>query len=465
VIFNSLDFFIFLPIVMGLYYALPLPARRVMLIAASLYFYAYWKWQYVFLILLSCSIDWYAALRMSRTENPATRRRLLLISMCMNLGILGVFKYYNFFLDTLDDVGIAPSFLPHSELILPLGISFYTFQAMSYTIDVYRGQLSGERSFWRLLLCVTFFPHLVAGPIVRAADLLPQFEIKHRFDWDNLVHGSRRILGGLIKKCVIADNFAAWTDAVYSAPDRYSGVGLLFATYAYSIRIFCDFSGYSDIAIGTARLFGIEFKENFRTPYLSRSIQEFWRRWHISLSTWLREYLYISLGGSRGSEWKTYRNLLLTMMLGGLWHGASFNFVIWGTLHGLWLAAERFYGERYTKPGEQPQPTVAWRLKNALKVVVVFHGVTLIWVFFVSKDLSTSTTALARMVSFAGGSMFATADWIKSLLGFALACSYFMCVTLSNRGRAWRWWLTGILGILILILFGTSGHEFIYFIF
>jgi D-alanyl-lipoteichoic acid acyltransferase DltB (MBOAT superfamily) len=377
-----------------------------------------------------------------------------------------VFKYYNFFLDTLDHVGIAPAFAPRIDLILPLGISFYTFQAMSYTIDVYRGHLSGERSFWRVLLCVTFFPHLVAGPIVRAADLLPQFEREHRFNWDNFTYGCQRILNGLVKKCVIADNLAATVDAVYAAPDRYSAAGLVLATYAYAIRIYCDFSGYSDIAIGTARLFGIVFTENFRMPYLSRSIQEFWRRWHISLSGWLRDYLYVPLGGNRDGTWRTYRNLMITMMLGGLWHGASFNFVIWGTLHGLWLSAGRLYNERFPRasPALPAHRVVTW-VRSALQIIVVFNGVCLAWVFFISKDLPTAITVLTRIATLAAGGKAAALDWPRMIVIVASSGAYFAFAGLANRGRAWRWWLTGALGILLVVLFGTASHEFIYFVF
>ncbi|MBA3403435.1 MAG: MBOAT family protein [Gemmatimonadaceae bacterium] len=463
-IFNSLEYFVFLPIVVGMYFALPLVPRRLALLAASLYFYMYWKPEYVVIILVSCAIDWYAALRIAATAEPRVRKRWLIASISTNLLILGTFKYYNFFVDSLQQVGIGES-LPASDLILPLGISFYTFQAMSFTIDVYRGKLEAPKSYLRVLLCVTFFPHLVAGPIVRASDLLPQFEVKQRFDWDNLTYGCQRILNGFVKKSVIADNLAPWTDAVFSHPERYSSVGLVLATYAYAARIYCDFSGYSDIAIGSARLMGIRFTENFEAPYLSASIQEFWRRWHISLSTWLREYLYISLGGNRGAPWKTYRNLLLTMMLGGLWHGASFNFVIWGTLHGLWLATERFYNERFGGPPRPPSEGLSARLGRALKIVLVFHGVCLTWIFFVSRDLATSTEVLSRIATFAPGNLVATSDWIKTLLAFALACTYFIGVRFANRGPAWRWWLTGVFGILLVILFGTSSHEFIYFIF
>jgi alginate O-acetyltransferase complex protein AlgI len=457
VIFNSLDYFIFLPIVVGLYFALPLGPRRIALLAASIYFYAYWKPEYVVLILLSCAIDWYAAIRIATAVDVTSKKRWLIASMTMNLAILGTFKYYNFFVDTLQDLGVDG--LPHSDLILPLGISFYTFQAMSYTIDVYRGKFEAHPSYLRILLSVTFFPHLVAGPIVRAADLVPQFEVAQPFRWDNIVYGGQRILNGLIKKSVIADNLAIWTDTVFSAPERFSAVGLVLGTYAYAIRIYCDFSGYSDIAIGSARLMGIKFDENFAMPYLSRSIQEFWRRWHISLSSWLRDYLYVSLGGSREGEWKTYRNLMLTMILGGLWHGASFNFIIWGTIHGVWLAAERLYTR------DRPEPVTSSRIINAIKIVLVFHGVCVAWVFFVSPDLATSTTVLHRIVTLSSGSLFATADWIKTTLAVALGCSYFACVGLANRGAAWRWWATGIAGILTIILFGTSSHDFIYFIF
>jgi alginate O-acetyltransferase complex protein AlgI len=466
-LFNSFDFFLFFPIVLLLYFLLPLSGRTWMLLAASLYFYMYWHPIYVVLLLLVCLVNFLAGRRICRSKDDGRRRAWLIAALCVNLGILGVFKYYNFFLDTLGMIGAAPSFLPQSKLLLPLGISFYTFHSLTYTIDVYRRKIPEELSLRDFALFVAYFPQLVAGPIVRASDMLPQYKVLHRFEWDNMVVGGQRVLTGFIKKAVIADNLATIVNPVYASPGEYSGWMLLIATYAFAFQIVCDFGGYSDIAIGLARMMGIRLMENFNIPYISRSIQEFWRRWHISLSTWLRDYLYVSLGGNRHGSWKTYRNLILTMLLGGLWHGASFNFIIWGAIHGVWLAAERLYtrGVAEVKRAAPAQERGFFSVVGFLKAILVFQGVCLAWVFFRAATLPAALSVVGRIVTWAAGIHLGIYDVCNVTMIFGLGAVYLLLAELGDRLNRKLWWVAGVYGILLITLFGRSSNEFIYFVF
>jgi D-alanyl-lipoteichoic acid acyltransferase DltB (MBOAT superfamily) len=307
-------------------------------------FYGWWDSRFLLLLAFSTTVDYYCALKIAETDVESTRKKYILVSLISNLGILGFFKYFNFFVssahDALQTVGWNVS-TPVLQIILPLGISFYTFQAISYTIDVYRRTIGPSRDFVAFALSVCYFPHLVAGPIQRASFLLPQLERDRRVRWVQIREGAGLIVYGLFKKVGVADAIAPLVDLRFASPGLYGWTDLLFAVYLFAIQIYCDFSGYSDIARGTSKLFGIELMLNFDHPYFSTSITEFWRRWHISLSTWLREYLYIPLGGNRHGVRRTYRNLLLTMLLGGLWHGANWTFVVWGGLHGLYLSIHK----------------------------------------------------------------------------------------------------------------------------
>ena len=329
--FNSLEFAVFFPIVVGLYLLTPERFRWTLLLAASYYFYAAWKAEYLILILVSTLIDYTVALRMEKASNPAKRRSWLIVSLCSNLGILFSFKYFNFFNDSVrtvfDQFNIFYD-VPAFEVLLPVGISFYTFQTLSYTIDVYRGQRPAERHIGIFALYVAFFPQLVAGPIERSTRLLPQFFKKVELTYERTVDGLRLMLWGFFKKLVIADRVGAYVDVVYASPDDHSGMTVLIATYFFAFQIFCDFSGYSDIAIGSARILGYDLMDNFRRPYFSKSISEFWRRWHISLSTWFRDYVYIPLGGNRVVKWRWYYNLMVVFVVSGLWHGANWTFVV-----------------------------------------------------------------------------------------------------------------------------------------
>jgi len=394
------------------------PWRTLFLVAASYAFYFYgtldaareqevplgpmaWSALCLAIIVVGSTLDFGIGLALSRTERPAARRALLLCSIVYYLGVLGLFKYWNFGVDSvvaaLRALGVAVKPV-HLRLVLPFGISFFTFETMSYTIDVYRREIQPSRRYLDYLLFVCFFPHLVAGPIVRPHQMLPQLARPPAYDASAQARGLFRIAVGLAKKIAIGDVLAAGiVGRVFDNPERYSSIEVLVAVYAYAIQIYADFSGYTDVALGSAALFGYQLPENFDKPYLASDLQDFWRRWHISLSTWLRDYLYIPLGGSRGSSWMTYRNLMITMLLGGLWHGASWNFVIWGALHGGALAVTRMWqrwrGARApdaAPPGRSP----AWA---AIAMLATFHYVCFAWIFFRAPTFGHASLLLERI--------------------------------------------------------------------
>jgi D-alanyl-lipoteichoic acid acyltransferase DltB (MBOAT superfamily) len=340
-LFNSIDFLLFLPLVVGVYYLIHHRFRWVLLLIASYYFYMCWKAEFIVLIVLSTLVDYVAALGMEKTASSRMRKMWLGFSLASNLGMLFTFKYLNFFRASFQEVfntfNIGYHFLSYN-LLLPAGISFYTFQTLSYTIDVYRGQKKAEHHFGIFALYVCFFPQLVAGPIERAVSFLPQFHEKHALDIQRIVDGLRMVLWGLFKKIVIADRLSIYVNTVYNNPYHFdSAPTFIMATYFFAFHVYCDFSAYSDIAIGSARMLGFDLMENSRKSYESKSISEFWSRWHISLSTWFRDYLHIPLGGNRVGKFYYYRNLFVIFLVSGLWHGANWTFVIWGALHGFFL--------------------------------------------------------------------------------------------------------------------------------
>lgn len=393
-LFHSFTFAAFLVVVVALHQLLPQRFRRYVLLAASYVFYASWNVYYASLILFSTVVDYLVASAMARAEDGGRRKGLLWLSVAVNLGVLAIFKYYNFFAHSLTDMFSVS--LPLHELLLPVGISFYTFQSMSYTIDVYRRQIPPARDFVDFALFVSFFPQLVAGPIVRAAEFLPQLDRPRQMLPKQAHEGFQLFMIGLFKKIVIADNLALLVDRVHQGPDPFSGADLWVTAYAFAFQIYFDFSGYSDMAIGLAKMFGFEFPENFRRPYCAVNVSEFWRRWHISLSTWLRDYLYISLGGNRAGTWKTLRNLMITMVLGGLWHGANWTFVIWGFLHGAYLMIHRLYGlvtRRVAWLGELGK-TLPMRVAF---VLLTFHCWVVSMVYFRSQSVDTAHLMLGRM--------------------------------------------------------------------
>jgi D-alanyl-lipoteichoic acid acyltransferase DltB (MBOAT superfamily) len=392
-------------------------ARAVFLVLASYGFYFYGTWDAareqevplgalgwsilcLAIIFVGSTIDYSIGRALGRTESPAKRRALLLVSLVYYLGVLSIFKYWNFGVDSFRDLFALFGWnvsVTHLRLVLPFGISFFTFETMSYTIDVYRRDIEPCDRYLDYLLFVCFFPHLVAGPIVRPKQMLPQLARTPVASPDMQARGLWLIAGGLAKKVAIGDQLSLnLVSRVFDSPERYSSLECLFAVYAYAVQIYCDFSGYTDVAIGSAYLFGYELPKNFDAPYTSQSLQEFWHRWHISLSTWLRDYLYIPLGGSRGGAWKTYRNLMITMVLGGLWHGASWNFVIWGALHGVALAGTRMW----QRARGEASPRSPWA---PVKVLLTFHYVCFAWVFFRAATFGHATLLLGRIARLVPG--------------------------------------------------------------
>jgi len=347
-LFNSIDFAIFLPIVFILYWFVTnkkLKLQNLLIVVASYVFYGWWDWRFLILIFISSLCDFLLGMKIDQADNQKNKKRLLWLSIFINLSLLGFFKYYNFFTDSFialfESVGITIN-KGTLVVILPVGISFYTFQTLSYTIDIYRGKLKSVKDFISFFAFISFFPQLVAGPIERAVDLLPQFLKERKFDYQLAVSGLRMAFWGLFKKVVIADNLSKYVDVVYSSPDEFYGLSILIATLLFTFQVYCDFSGYSDMAIGIARLFNFKLMTNFRTPLFSRSMKEFWSRWHISLSTWFRDYVYFPLGGSKEGDRKWAINIFITFLISGLWHGASWAFAIWGIFNGLYLIIGKF---------------------------------------------------------------------------------------------------------------------------
>jgi alginate O-acetyltransferase complex protein AlgI len=414
--FNSPEFALFFPVVLILYGFVfhRERARDALLLVASYFFYMSWNWMYAGLILLSTAVDYWVGRALALEQRDRVRKTVLVLSLVANLGLLGLFKYFNFFVDTASDVGtllgLNLSFV-HHELLLPVGISFYTFQSMSYTIDVYRRQIPYEPSFLKFAVFVSFFPQLVAGPIVRAAQFLPQLHRTPLISSERFQSGLLLVFRGLTKKIVIADMLAALgVDAVFAAPAEHSSLTLLLALYAYSFQIYNDFSGYSDIAIGAARMMGYDLPENFNRPYLATNVREFWTRWHITLSTWLRDYLYVPLGGNQRSRLLTARNLMITMLLGGLWHGAALNFLLWGAWHGLLLILSRGQSRSGVKG--------SW-LRVLWARFLCFHLITFSWLLFRVGSLDVLLDYLRGLAALSGGTVLHPAFFAVLLLAFA----------------------------------------------
>lgn len=467
-LFNSQVFLIFFVLVYGLYRLLPHRRQNALLLISSYFFYGWWDWRFLSLIFLSTVIDYIAGdIIYSAGPNQRRRKVAVVVSMTSNLVILGFFKYFNFFADNLSAilqfVGL-PGFSRHLNIILPVGISFYTFQAMSYALDIYRGQLKPARSFLNFATFVAYFPQLVAGPIERAANLLPQIENPRTVTRAGIESGTWLIFWGLFKKCVIADNLALIVDGVFSGAGATGAVWLL-GLYAFAFQILCDFSGYSDIARGLARWMGVELMVNFNNPYYALNPKEFWSRWHISLSTWLRDYLYIPLGGNRKGPRRTYINLALTMLLGGLWHGAAWTFVIWGAFHGLMLVIYHGWAARYSPKGTPDSGRWLWPRR-----FFFFHLVCLGWLFFRATSLRQVGEVLnALFTNFAWNSdanniltalvIYCLPLWIVQWLQVKTA-NLMAPVELSIFPRAA---LFALMAWTFLALGNTGGGAFIYF--
>ncbi len=457
-LFTTLNFVVFLVVVLSLFYILPRPWRRYLLLASSIFFYMAWNAKYVVVILSLITIDYAAALWIIKREGWH-RRVALLVSLCANIGLLGWFKYANFLGGIWIDLFYPGHQFQPLDIILPLGISFHTFQSISYVIDVYRGEQPAITSYVDYALFVAFFPQLVAGPIVRAR----QFFVDY-FNWrpptgEEWQRGFALILTGYVKKLICADQFALVADRYYANPAAIPGfIPAWTGTIAFGLQIFFDFSGYTDIAIGIALLFGFHFPENFRRPYLSASVTEFWRRWHMTLSRWLRNYVYFSLGGNRKGKLRTYANLLFTMLLGGLWHGASWNFVLWGGYHGAALAIERVLWGREEKKG----------LVRIPLTIFTFAIVTIGWVFFRAKTFAAAVFVIGQMFSGPRGvSLLSPIQWQLALatLLIALAEEYRQILTRLAQSPAWARTLAAVIALLAIEIFTASDQSipFVYF--
>ena len=468
-LFNTPEFVVFLVVVLGLYYTVNARYQNTLLLAASLFFYGYWDPRFVGLLLTSAGVDYVAGLRVAENRGTPSAKRWLVTSLAVNLGILGVFKYFNFFVDNahriFEGLGLSIS-TPLLTIILPVGISFYTFQSMSYTIDVYRGKMEPVRDLVAFVLYVSYFPQLVAGPIERATHLLPAITKRRVVDEAMLRSGLMLIVIGLFRKVVIADGIGQSVDLIFASPQTHSSAELLGGAYLFALQIYCDFAGYSDIARGTSRLLGIDLMINFEQPYFASSLREFWRRWHISLSTWLRDYLYIPLGGSRGGQVATIRNLMITMLLGGLWHGAAWSFVAWGLLHGSYLVVEHLLHSKTS--GLRESLRIPAGVSRALGMVLTFHLVLLAWVFFRAPGFSA---ALDYLAGIAGG--LGSLDALALLSAVAVPWLLVLAVDLPQRIAKshtvfldWPAWPRAAVASAMLFLvslgFGTRA-PFIYF--
>ncbi|MCF6365163.1 MAG: MBOAT family protein [Bacteroidales bacterium] len=480
-LFNSIDFAIFLPIVFFLYWFITnknLKFQNFLIVVASYIFYGWWDWRFLSLILFSTLIDYTIGLKLSKENNQPKRKILLWISLLANLGFLGFFKYYNFF---LENFVTAFSFFGHPvnpqglNIILPVGISFYTFQTLSYTIDVYKRKLEPTKDFIAFAAFVSFFPQLVAGPIERATNLLPQFYKKRKFEYNKAVDGLRQILWGLFKKIVIADNSAQIANEIFNNSADYSGSTLIVGALFFTFQIYGDFSGYSDIAIGTARLFGFNLKQNFAFPYFSRDIAEFWRRWHISLSTWFRDYLYIPLGGSRGGIWMKIKNTFIIFIVSGFWHGANWTFIVWGTLNALYFLPLLLLNKNRKNTDTVAQNRYLPNIKELLQMGTTFGLTVLAWIFFRAKSIDHALSYLSTIFS---KSTLTIPNFYNLKLALYTLILIFAFMFVEWIGRKEQYALANISGIknkyirysfyfsiilIIMIMGNFNENQFIYF--
>jgi len=476
-LFNSLQFFVFFAIVTAAHFALPHRARWVLLLVASCYFYMVLVPKYILILFFLILVDYVAGLVIERSHG-SRRKHLLIVSLIANIGMLGVFKYFNFVdqnLATLfNSLGLG-YITSNLHIILPIGLSFHTFQSMSYTIEVYRGRQKAERHLGIYACYVLFYPQMVAGPIERPQNLLHQFYDKKEFDYQRVTDGLKLMVWGLFKKWVIADRLAILVNQVYGSPTDYAGWPLLLATYAFAVQIYCDFSGYSDIAIGAAQVMGFKLMTNFNRPYYAKSISEFWKRWHISLSTWFRDYLYIPLGGNRVARWQWYFNLFVVFLVSGLWHGANWTFVIWGGLHGfylifsIWTERTRELIARFFNLHHHPA------LRKWIRVFITFHLVLLSWVFFRAKSLGEVWYILTHLL----GGPIVGVGLNLGLHGIdvpviLIAISVMELVHMLQRHTpvrqlladqsGWLRWSVYGTAVLMILLFGEfTSQDFIYF--
>ena len=475
-LFNSLDFAIFLPIVFALYWAIGakrIRAQNILIVFASYLFYGWWDWRFLSLILFSTLVDYSVGRALEKSDKPKTRKLLLWTSILVNLGFLGFFKYYNFFLDNFNE---AFSFFGYQfgvdslNIVLPVGISFYTFQTLSYTIDVYRKKLKPTHDFISFAAFVSFFPQLVAGPIERATNLLPQFHQQRSFNYNSAKDGLRQILWGLFKKIVIADNCAKYVNIIFDNHADYSGSTLAVGGVLFAFQIYGDFSGYSDIAIGTSRLFGFNLMKNFAFPYFSRDIAEFWRRWHISLSTWFRDYVYIPLGGSKVSRPKVIRNIFIIFIVSGFWHGANWTFIVWGALNAIYFLPLLLLKRNRKNVDDFASESIFPSLKVLFQILLTFGLTVFAWIFFRAENLTHDISYIQGMANL---SLFGFPE-IHPLYLFILLV-LFIVIEWSGKTSEYaieefartkpvfvRWAFYYAI-ILCMLVYGIEDQEFIYF--
>jgi D-alanyl-lipoteichoic acid acyltransferase DltB (MBOAT superfamily) len=483
-IFTSIEFAIFLPVVFLLYWFATngnFKYQNILLLISSYFFYSCWDWRFLFLLLFSTLLDFGTGILIHLAENNKKKKFWLWLSICFNLGLLGIFKYYNFFatsfLEGLSTIGIHADILT-LKVILPVGISFYTFHGLSYIIDIYNEKIKPERSFISYAVFVSFFPLLIAGPIERATHLLPQIIKKREFDYQKAVDGMRQILWGLFKKIVVADNCAECTNHIFNTYQTQSGSMLLLGAVFFAFQIYADFSGYSDIAIGTAKLFGIDILRNFSFPYFSRDIAEFWRRWHISLTSWLRDYVYIPLGGSRGTKSKVIRNTLIIFIVSGFWHGANWTFIAWGGFHALLFLPLILAGKNRKNIETVAIGRILPNIKELLQMFWTFFLVVIGWIFFRSETIEQAVDYISRIFRFNSNffDISTFAYMTETISTFTILFSFLSIIILIitewfnrnkshglaiSKGKA-RWPIYIILCLLIYVCKGGSS-AFIYF--
>lgn len=478
--FNSLDFLLFFPLVVCFYYKLRHKHRWIFLLTASYIFYMWWRAEYVLLIVFCTLVSYFGALCIHLSDKRRIKKLVLYLSLTANLIPLFVFKYYSFFrkelFGLLEGIGIVhQTELP--PILLPVGISFFTFQTLAYMIDVYNGRMKPEKHLGRFAVFVSFFPQLVAGPIERASNLIPQFKKSIRFDYERVVQGLRLILWGLFMKVVIADRLAVYVDQVYGNSTHHHGLAVILATYFFSFQIYCDFAGYSSIAIGAARVMGIGLITNFNYPYFSFSVSEFWTRWHISLTSWFRDYLYVPLGGNRVHLPKWYFNIMITFLVSGLWHGANWTFLAWGGIHGVYYLIEKAltFSGKYFLNGRF-EIGINLTLKRSIRMLVVFNLVAFSWIFFRSNSVSQAVSMIHTILTDthisrnqglqAGLSMTELAVTLSCLLIFIICetlrrFQLIPHISVWNKGLRWAAYYTILIAILVLGEYGD--HQFIYF--
>lgn len=477
-LFNSIHFLIFFVIVTITFFALPHKFRWFLLLVSSCYFYMAFMPVYILIIGFTIVIDYFAGIYLEKSQGKQ-RKVFLIISLIANIGVLAIFKYYNFLNDNLTTLLNCIHFqnhIPYLSILLPIGLSFHTFQAMSYTIEVYRGKQKAERNFGIYALYVMFYPQLVAGPIERPQNLIHQFYEKHEFDYYRIVEGLKLMLWGLFKKIVIADRLAIYVNAVYNNPNQHNGMTLILATIFFAFQIYCDFSGYSDIAIGAAKVMGFKLMTNFNRPYFAKNISEFWKRWHISLSTWFKDYLYISLGGNRVSIPRWYFNLFIVFLISGLWHGANWTYIIWGGLNGFYLVFAIIMQplnakfEKLTRLDKMP------RFNTFLQIIFTFVLVCFAWIFFRANNVTDAFLIIKKISTFSGPIFFGTtSDVMNSFVHSLFAIFFLLLIEVRKEYFMGNFsffnnsnWIIRNLSyavlLFIILLFGVfDGGQFIYF--